>query len=462
MSKSAVGAAIALTIASAIGMQPNIGDLDATGQAALAIIALAVGFWVSDVLNAGITALLALGLLVIAGVPSGVALSGFATGAFWILVCVLFFGTAMDKTGLARRIAYRILLTFPPTYAGLLGAFMLIGFVLTFGIPSMTVRTAIMVPIAFALVQAVGLPLPGRGAALIVLSTFEMAVLPGCAILTGSLWGPFLTGVYATAGVEVTWLGYALVMAIPTVVWCALVLAANLIVLRPPPAAGMHRDVVRAETAKLGRLSRGELVTATVVGVAILAWTTQPWHGVAPEAIAMVALAALFAGGVLGPGEIGTGIPWALAIFVGGMLSLTTVMTNYGINDWLGGYLVPLVRPVADSPMQLVAIVGLAVAAMRFVDPVGFITIAAFLLTLVGFVGERGVPPLVFTAMVLLPIHIFWFNYQNIWIVMTEGITRRTAYTDGDRYRLATAFFGVTVAALWIGLVYWRAIGILR
>jgi di/tricarboxylate transporter len=227
---------------------------------------------VADVLNAGITALLALGLLVIAGVPSSVALGGFATGAFWILVCVLFFGTAMDKTGLARRIAYRILLTFPPTYPGMLGAFMLIGFVLTFGIPSMTVRTAIMVPIAFALVQAVGLPLPGRGAALIVLSTFEMAVLPGCAILTGSLWGPFLTGLYATAGVEVTWLGYATVMAAPTVVWCGMVLVAN---------------------------------------------------------------------------------------------------------------------------------------------------------------------------------------------VMTEGISRRTAYTDADRFRLATAFFGVTIVALWIGLAYWRVLGVM-
>jgi hypothetical protein len=40
----------------------------------------------------------------------------------------------------------------------------------------MTVRTAIMVPIALALVRAIGLPLPGDGAALIVLTTFEMAV----------------------------------------------------------------------------------------------------------------------------------------------------------------------------------------------------------------------------------------------------------------------------------------------
>jgi di/tricarboxylate transporter len=187
MSRQLIGAIAAVLLAAAIKFQPAIGQLDATGQSALAIITLAVVFWAADVLNVGITALLALGLLIFAGVPSNVALGGYATGAFWILVCVLFFGTAMDKTGLARRISYRILLIFRPTYAGVLFAFMLIGFVLTLGIPSMTVRTAIIVPIAFALVEAVGLPLPSRGSALIVVSAFEMAVLPGCAVLTGSL-----------------------------------------------------------------------------------------------------------------------------------------------------------------------------------------------------------------------------------------------------------------------------------
>ena len=458
MSRQAIGATCAVALAAFIKLQPGVGALDATGQSALAIIALAVVLWVVDALNVGITALLALGLLIIVGVPSAVALGGFGSGAFWILVCVLFFGTAMDKTGLARRISYRILLTFPPTYVGILSAFMSIGFILTLGVPSMTVRTAIMVPIAFALVQAIGLPLPSRGSALIVLTTFEMAVLPGCAILTGSLWGPFIAGLYANADVTVTWLDYARVMALPTVVWCGLVVAMNLIVMRPPAATGMSRNVVRAEMQRLGPMGRPELLTAIVVSTAILAWTAQPWHGVAPEAIGMVALVALFATGVLVPSEIGTGIPWALAIFVGGMLGLTTVITTYGINAWLGGFIVPVVAPVVDMPMLLVVVLCLAVAAMRFVDPIGFITIAAFFLTLVGFVGERGISPLVLTAMVLLPIHIFWFNYQNIWLVMTEGISKRRAYTAADRTRLATVFFGMTVVALWVGVGYWRIV----
>jgi di/tricarboxylate transporter len=460
-SRQSIGAALAVVAAVAIRLQPAIGQLDATGRSAVAVMALTVIFWVTDVLNAGITALLALGLLIIAGVPSSVALSGFATGAFWILVCVLFFGTAMDKTGLARRISYRILLIFPPTYTGILIAFMLIGFVLTMGVPSMTVRTAIMVPIAFALVQAIALPLPSRGAALIVLGAFEMAVLPGCSVLTGSLFGPFIAGLFANAGLPITWFEYARVMALPTVIWCALTVAANVMVMRPPAISSLSRQVVREQLEQLGAMRRPELLTAIIITSAVLAWAAQPWHRVPPEAIGMVALAALFATRVLVPGEIGTGIPWALAIFVGGMLSLTTVMTTYRINAWLGGYIVPAVQPFVGHPFLLVVAIGVAVAAMRFIDPVGFLTIAAFFLPLATFVANRGVPPLVLTAIVLLPIHVFWFNYQNIWLVMTEGISKRSAYTDADRFKLASAFFGVTIVALWIGVAYWRVMGIL-
>lgn len=460
-SKQTIGVAIAVVLAAAIALQPSIGDLDSTGRSALAIMAAAVVLLVTDVLPAGVTALLTLGLLIIAGVPSNVALGGFATGGFWILVSVLFFGSAMDRTGLARRISYRILMVFRPTYPGILVAFMVIGFVLTLGVPSMTVRTAIMVPIAFALVQAINLPLPSPGAAIIVLGAFEMAVLPGCAVLTGSLWGPFIAGLFATAKLPITWMEYARVMALPTFVWCVLVLAVNLIMVRPPATASMSRDVVRTEMERLGAMSRQEVWTAIIIALSVVAWAVQPWHGVAPEAIGLVALAALFATRVLAASDLGPGIPWGLALFVGGMLSLTAVMNTYRLNQWLGGYIVPVVQPFVDSPLLLVVALALAVAAMRLVDPVGFITIAAFFVPLAAFVAERGVPPLVLIALIVLPLHVFWFNYQNIWVVMTEGISKKSAYTDRDRVKLATAFFGVTIVALWLAVAYWRMLGLI-
>ena len=56
-------------------------------------------------------------------------------------------------------LSYYVLSLFPGTYPGILSAFFVIGLVLAFGIPSMTVRTAIMVPIAWALVKSLEIPL---------------------------------------------------------------------------------------------------------------------------------------------------------------------------------------------------------------------------------------------------------------------------------------------------------------
>ena len=459
MKRRYLGAIFSILAAAAVLAMPSPAGLDPIGHKALAVIVLAVGFWATDVLNTGITAVCALGLLLAFKVPPAVALSGFAASAFWILISVLFFGRAMDKTGLARRISYRILTVFRPTYNGIIFAFLVIEFVLAFGIPSMTVRAAIMAPIAWALVKALQLPLPSRGSALIMLSTFEMAVLPGCAILTGALWGPYLTGLYASVKVPLTWLGYAKVMALPTVLWCVLILIANRIALAPETSAPTTRELVQEQLRKLGAMSRAEIMTGIVIGLSVLAWVTQPLHHVPAEAIGMIALTLLFATGVLVPAEIGTGISWGLALFVGGVLSLSGVITTFKIHTWLGHYIVPAIQPFASNPWLLMTAIALVVIVMRFIDPVGFISIGVVFLSLREFVAARGIDSLVLVGAILLPLHIFWFPYQNIWIVIFDGVTGKQAYTDKDRFRTATLYFVVSLVALWASIGYWKLIG---
>jgi len=113
----------------------------------LAITVFTAVVWATQAISNGVASILMMGLMIYAGVPLPRALSGFADPAFWTLLTVLFYGFAMKKTGLAERISYYILSLFPGTYNGILTAFFVIGFLLALGIPSMTVRTAIMTPI---------------------------------------------------------------------------------------------------------------------------------------------------------------------------------------------------------------------------------------------------------------------------------------------------------------------------
>src|SRR5215470_7024531 len=209
-----------------VWLLPSAG-LTPVAHTVLAVMAFTVILWVTQAMNNGVASVLMVALLILAGVRPPTALSGYGGPPFWVLLTVLFYGFAMKKTGLAERVSWYILSLFPSTYGGILSAFFLIGFVLALGIPSMTVRTAIMVPVAWALVQSLGLPPRSRGSALIILTTVEMAVIPGIAFLYGSLTGPIVAQSFQIKQIPLTWLGYAQVITFPTLLLCVLILIGN-------------------------------------------------------------------------------------------------------------------------------------------------------------------------------------------------------------------------------------------
>src|ERR1019366_2565257 len=211
-----IGLTIAVVVGLGITLLPTPQGLSRPAHLVLAIAAFSILLWVFQVMNNGIVSVLMMGLMVLAGVRPSLALSGFSSAQFWILLVVLYYGFAMQRTGLAQRLSYYILSLFPGTYSGILWAFFLIGLILALGIPSMTVRTAIMVPIAWALVQSLEFGPRSRGTALIMLTVVEMAVVPGLAFLYGSLTGPVAEATFQAKHLPLSWTSYATVMAFPT------------------------------------------------------------------------------------------------------------------------------------------------------------------------------------------------------------------------------------------------------
>jgi di/tricarboxylate transporter len=191
-------------LAGAIALMPAPAGLSRSAQTVLAVTVFTAGLWLFQIFNNAVSTVLMMGLLVAVGVAPALALSGFSSPGFWILLVVLFYGFAMQRTGLAQRISFYVLSLFPATYPGILSASFFIGAALALGIPSMTVRTAIMLPIAWALTQALNLEPRSRGTALIVLTTVEMAVVPGCGLLYGSLFGPVVESVFRSRDLPLT------------------------------------------------------------------------------------------------------------------------------------------------------------------------------------------------------------------------------------------------------------------
>ena len=455
------GAVIGVLLAAVIWNAPTPSGMTPLGQTILAILVLTAIFWVFGVLGNAVTALLMLGLLILAGVRPEHALSAFSSGPFWLLLVVLFYGAAMQSTGLARRISFRILSWFPPTYPGILTAFFVTGAALSPAIPSMTVRTAIIVPIAWALVQALGLPPRSRGSALLILSSIEMAVVPGCATLYGSLWGPVVVQLFQTQGYHLAWWEYTRAMALPTLLWSVLLLLGNWLVLRPEQDLDVHKEFAKAELAKLGRLSRHELATAGVVVVSIAYWMGEGWHHRPSYLIGLFGLVALAASGVVREKDFGSAISWSFLLFLGIVYGLPTVVQQNHVTDWLAGYIVPVVQIAAGNAWTLLMVLAVAMLLLKFMDPLGFLAITVLFLPVSNILRESTFSPIVLMAALLFAAHPFWVTYQNIWVAMGESMTANQAFDAAHRVRLAHVYGVVTLLVLSVAIVYWRVLGLL-
>jgi solute carrier family 13 (sodium-dependent dicarboxylate transporter), member 2/3/5 len=459
---------IAIAVGLAVGLMPTPQGLTHNAQLVLAIVAFAIVLWAAEVMNNGVASILMMALLIaVAKVPPPRALSGFADPAFWTLLAVLYYGFAMRKTGLAERISYWILSLFPGSYSGILGAFFVIGLVLAMGIPSMTVRTSIMAPIAWALVQTLGLKARSKGAALIMITVIEMAVVPGLAFELGSLNGPVVIKMFGDKHIPLTQGSYFVVMALPTLILCGLILLFNQMVLRPEAKLSTSREFVRGRLAALGSFKRQEIITAAVVLVSIFLWSTQSTpnqvrlHPFPSYIIGMVALTVFAVTGILQDADIANGISWTLMLFLGGIFGLQTVIPDAKITDWMASMMVPHIQALVSTPILLLILLALVMLVLRWLDPTAFIALPLVFLPLAEPLAKAGIPPLILTAPLLLCSAPFWMPYMNFWIAMGDGITSRQAWDRGQLVLTASLYAIAAIVATVVGYFYWRMVGAL-
>ncbi len=462
--------ALAIALGLGVAFMPAQPGLDHMAQLVLAVIAGTVVLWAAEVMNNGVASLLMMGVLMAIGVrplvsiPGDVsgALSGFADGAWWTLLVVVYYGFAMKKTGLADRIAYYILSLFPGTYTGVLSAFFLIGLILSPLIPSMTVRTAIMAPIAWSLVQTLGLKPRSHGSALIMVTVIEMAVVPGLAFKLGSLNGPVVIKMFDGKHLPLTDGGYIQVMLLPTLIMCALILLLNQLFLKPEEQIHVSRDFATGRLKALGGVGRNELITALVVFTSIAFWVTAgKLHHLPTFVVGMFGMAVLSLTKVFEDKDIGTGVSWTLLLFLGGIFSLTHIIPQYKITDWLAGIMVPRILPLSHAPLLLLLLMALLMLGMRFVDPSAFFAIPLLWTPLVDPLSAAGIQPLVLAAPLLLMSAPFLLMYTNFWMAMGEGMTGGQGYSKGQMFRLACVNVFAALAATGVGVLYWKLVGVL-
>src|SRR6266850_2237956 len=264
-------------------------NLDPTIKHALAIASFMIIAWITEALAHALTGLIGCFLFwALKVVKFDVAFGGFADETPWFLFGAILFGMMATKSGLARRLAYLVMLRVGNTYSRLLLGLILSDFLLTFLVPSGIARVVIMAAIAIGLVEAFGLGMGsnvGRGMFIILTYTagiFDKMVIAGAASITAR-------GLIEKVGhVEVLWskwfLGYLPCSLITIFVAWRLTLW-----FFPPEKPGLPggAEHLRAELRKMGPWSGLEKRALLLMLIAISLWLTDMVHHVSPAVIGL-------------------------------------------------------------------------------------------------------------------------------------------------------------------------------
>jgi solute carrier family 13 (sodium-dependent dicarboxylate transporter), member 2/3/5 len=327
---------------------------------ATAIAVATIVWWATAPVShawSGITALL---LFWLTGTSSlAVVASGFWNSTTGFLLGALLIGTTVTTSGLARRLAFTFAARLGSSYTGLLLAFVVADFVLTFLIPSGIARVAILGAIVVGLAEAVGLSRtdpPARGLMLAVTcaaSTFDKMVLAGTSSILASGIIEELGGVRVSYGL---WFLAYVPCDVLTILGCWRIVAW----LYPDRAAALDdcRAHFRRELAAMGALTPAERRATLLVGSAILLWLTDFAHGVRPATVALGVGALSLLPGIRMTGlRDVTRLPYGTLVFTATALGMSAVLHDSGalriLTDSMVGWMGTLVKGPTSSALVL-------------------------------------------------------------------------------------------------------------
>ena len=276
--------------------------------------------------------LIFLSAIALGAIPRDAVFAGFATGGFWLLVSGIILGAAISSTGLAARISENLLALSGPSYARatlvIAGAGLLLGVL----IPSTMPRIVVMIPVAAALAERLGLAKTGQGAIGLVATATAATLLPTYAILTANL--PTIVQIGAMEklhGVQSTYSAYLLqqwpvnFLRFGVLVLLMMRFTSEPVADRPADEGGASPD--RPEQRRL----------LLVLGIAILAWMTDFAHGIEPAWVAMAAAAIVIwpKFGMLGPNAMREQIDLSPPIFFAALVTIVAVARGSGLDQIL-------------------------------------------------------------------------------------------------------------------------------
>jgi sodium-dependent dicarboxylate transporter 2/3/5 len=368
-------------------------------------------WWVTEAIPIPATALLPLVLfppLGIAGIDA--AASPYANELVFLFLGGFLLARGMERWGLPRRIALRVVSLAGPSPRGMVAGFMVATAFLSMWV-SNTATAVMMLPIGISVLDLMGRDEAERGSfsVALMLGIAYAASIGGLGTLIGTppnaFLAAFLSEEYDIHVGFARWMAFGLPLVLVGLPLTYFVLTRLVFSVRREEIEGT-RELLERERAVLGPLRGPERRVAIVFVLVALVWVTRPLlqrvvPGLSDAGIGIGGGLALFllpagssARRALLVWEDAVGLPWGVLLLFGGGLSLASAFQSSGLTAAIG----EAARAFSGVPMlALVAVTALIVILLTELTS-NTATAAAFLPVLASVAAGIGLGPLELTV----------------------------------------------------------------
>lgn len=349
---SLVLAAVALII---ILLLPTPESLPVAGHYSLAVLAFAVILWVTEAVSYPVSAVFIVSLLALLlgfaptiedpSVTYGtkdamaMAIGGFSSVALLLVAGALVLASAMQITGLHRRIALFIMSKVGTQPGRLVIGTIIVSFVLALFVPSATARAGTIVPILLGMVAIFDTGKDNRLAALLMITAVQSISIWNVGIKTAAAQNMIALGFMQTEfGVDYSWGEWFLYAAPWSIIMSIVLYFVMTRLIKPDLSEVDGESVIQKQLKELGPMSKKEKRLIITSGFLLFFWATEGVvHPIDSTTITIIALAYMFIPkiGIFTWEDIQKRVDWGTLVVFAIGISMGQVLLNTEGASWL-------------------------------------------------------------------------------------------------------------------------------
>lgn len=435
-------------------------SLPVDGKKCLALSLMAVVWWATKAMDAGITSLALLVSFVLfldsEIVSAQSVFNLWTTPTIYLVIGGFLISETIGQSGLGERIACYFVKWFVNSYNSIIISCYVLGALLSFMIPHPWPRSFLLFSVMSYIIKAS--KVEKQYAVNIGLAVFAGSIPTSMILITGdSTLNP---AVASFAGETMSWGQWILRMGVPGLLAATLTCIAQISICKKPAEFYLDKHIIEDKQRSLGRMGRKELGTILVMILAIILWMTDSSHGIHSGWVAIGAVILLASPliGVLSK-DSWKAVNMSTLLFLCAALSIGTVGGLTGMNDWIAAALMP--GSLSSNPyIFALAACGICmIIHMVLGSTLAVLGIAAP--AVISFGTSVGIPPIVSAMIAYTAVCLHWllpFHHMNLLVGLGD---QGGGYTEKETLKLGIVQTVIVLIVCMFEVFWWSVVGIL-